>query len=194
MDKLFSLLPFLNGYPTWLRAAVLAMPPLYGLAVVLLYVFAPTPVVAIETLRRFATLGKKDFVALDVTVRNPTAAIATVTTAQLELYAGVKPEGGLLSATAVSATYSVETTEQGVIVQSDQDKLPFAVTVTKPYTGNSYERMTLPLSQQIDAGKVDRFILLLRSVGIGFPAHDTVSLQLTYNGDQRSAPLTLSLK
>jgi hypothetical protein len=146
-------------------------------------VFAPTPVVTIETFRRFAALNKKDFVALDITVRNPTAAVATITAAELELYSGSKPAGGLLGATTVSTTYSVETTDQAVIVQSNHDTLPLEATVIKPYSGNPYERLTLPLSQQIEREKSIALLSCCEPRGFSFrrtiPSNSSSSITAT---------------
>lgn len=193
MKALLELVPFLNGYPLALRAVMLALPPLYVLVFVLLYVLAPPPVVSIETLRRLAGLGP-DALGLDITVRNATSAVANITAADIQLYSGAKPEGGLASALTVSATYKVEKTEQAAVVVSDQDKTQHEAMVTRPYAGNPFTRTTLALAQQVKAGEIDRFIVLLRGREIVLPAHDVVEVKLDYNGTKETAPGVLKLR
>lgn len=193
MKSLLELIPYLNVYPVWVRLVVLSLPPLYALLLLFLFILAPSPVVAIESFRRLVT-QQQNLIALDITVRNATSTLANVTGAELELYGGEKPQGGLLSALAASATYTVEKTDAGVLVHSDQDKFPQQAKTVRPYANNSYTRMTLPLAQQVKAGEVDRFILLVRPSEVATPDHDTVELKLDYNGDKVTAPSILKLK
>jgi|HubBroStandDraft_4_1064222.scaffolds.fasta_scaffold11920_3 hypothetical protein len=192
MKALLELVPFLNGYPIWVRGAVVGLPPIYALGVALLYVLAPAPTLRIDIVRPVKT-NNADTLSLEVIVRNATAAVVNITTARLELYGGEKPEGGLSGALTVSAVYTVEKANDGSQVVSDQDKLPHDVAVTRPYAGNSYTRVDLPLAQEVDAGKSDRFIIVLHGPKIREPQHNKVELELTYNGDQRSNAYVLDL-
>ncbi|HVZ54178.1 MAG TPA: hypothetical protein VG986_19580 [Pseudolabrys sp.] len=195
MKSLLELVPFLNGYPLWLRATIISLPPLYTLAVALLYVYAPpppVPVLTIDTIRRLAAMPP-DILGLDVIVHNPTTIVANITEAVIELYAGQKPTGGLASALTVSGTYRVEKTDEGLAV-SDESKFVQTVSVVRPYAGQSYARLTVPLAQTAKAGAGDRFVILLRGAEIVQPDHNKVEVTLGYNDGKTSPPMVIPLK
>ncbi|MGH6812335.1 MAG: hypothetical protein ACREDM_08330 [Methylocella sp.] len=173
------------------------LPPLYVLAFVLLKVYEPAPppppLIRIDDVQRQASTVKGALL-LNVIVANPTLARVNITAAKIELFSGQRPEGGLASAIRNSAKYTVESDANKLIAYSDQSEFRTEVEMTRPYAGNSYTRLTIPLQQQISAGGTDAFLIALGEPALILPEHDTLAVTLHYNGATDSAPREIKLK
>jgi hypothetical protein len=193
----FVLLP--AGYPNWLRATMAVLPPLYVVAFVLLKVYEPSPPpppppqIRIDDVQRKASTVKGALV-LNVIVANPTSARVNITAAKIELFAGERPEGGLASVIRNSAKYTVETDSDHLVAYSDQSAFRTEVEMKRPYAGNSYTLLTIPLQQQVPAGGTDAFLIALGEPKLVLPEHDTLAVTLRYDGAADSAPREIKLK
>lgn len=191
-----ELIPILSGYPYWIRAIMLGLPPLYLFTLVMLKLFEPQPPppqVRIDDVQR-QTSKVKDAVVLNVIVANPTSANANVTAANIELFSGQRPEGGLASALRSSAKYVVAKDAGKLAVYSDQSAFPTEAQMSWPYARSTYTRLAIPLQQQIAAGGSDAFIIAFSEPALILPEHDTLSISLHYNGASDSSPREIKLK
>ena len=185
-----------SGYPNWLRATMAVLPPLYVVAFVLLKVYEPSPPppqIRIDDVQRKASTVKGALV-LNVIVANPTSARVNITAAKIELFSGERPEGGLASVIRDSAKYTVETDSDKLVAYSDQSAFRTEVEMKRPYAGNSYTLLTIPLQQQVPAGGTDAFLIALSEPALVLPEHDTLAVTLYYNGTTDSAPREIKLK
>ena len=177
IDKVAALLP---TYPYAVRAVMFGGLVVWTLAYALLVFFAPSPEPARITMARFAALVDAPRLALEFGLENNTGKAALVSEAFLQFYAGEIPEGGLATKQDVTAVYKIETQPSGGLALDDGSGFPDPVMLTRPYAGQSYQEVRIPLSQSIGDKGTDRFRIVLQDAAILDGANSHVKATLTY--------------
>jgi len=175
----------LNTYPLWVRLVVVAWVSVTGVGYALLLVMAPPAppaVLHVNELRIARISGHADFTGFDIYVGNGLAVSAQITGMEMELYKKERPAGGLQSSEDITATYFVDSGGAHKVGSPVVE----SVTAERPYAGNDYTRLTLPLSQTVDAGKSDRFLVALKRGEAILPTQNLAAVTLIYNGGQKT--------
>lgn len=117
--------------------------------------------------------------ALELALRNPTAAPVTVTEIKLEFVPGERPTAGLQSGVRETVQYELFEID-GDWMARDENALSSQVTVRKPFDGIDYAVATLDASEGIEAGKLHRLIVLMPRGALYGPEADTVIASVKY--------------
>jgi hypothetical protein len=195
IKEMLDLVPLLSGYSTPVRAIMFGLPPLYAFAFVMLKIFEPSaapPTLSVDDIQK--QIAPAGVFAVNVIVANPTGGRVNVTAANLELFAGARPQGGLSSKVRKPAKYVVVNEAGKLAVYSDPNAFPSEAQAVRPYAGSSYVRVSIPLQEQLAAGGGASFVLAVDDSVLSLTDNDTLAITLRYDGEKESPSREIKLK
>lgn len=177
--ELLKIKALLQTYPGWVPVLMFATALLWVVCYSALAFFAPPPNLDLVDFRPTNFSDRPGVLAVEVRLANRTGNVVSLRSAQLELYSGERPTGGLASLDTLSARYTIRhaTGGRGYEV-STGDLTARPVEVGRPYAGQDFFRLTVPLSQSIENQKTDRFALEIDEVTIAASSVDRIRLVL----------------
>lgn len=198
MKDLVDVIPFLQAYEPWVRWLVLLWLLLTAGLIGVLVLAERTPSVAprlvIDALR-IPAAAKRTPLTLDLLVRNPAPSAAQLVELQLALYGEQKPAGGLQSFSSESATYVLAAGDAAgqLLVAPAGGGLQYPVQINRPFQGQDYVELNIPLSQAVKKDETDRFVIRFDTDALPGPGHRNLEAVIRYNGDLLTAPYVVGI-
>jgi len=199
MKDFIDVVPFLQSYEAWVKWLVVTWLLLTAiLGAVLLFanrVAESEPQVNIDDFR-LAFEAKQNDLMLDILVRNPLSQTAQLVELRLAFFGEQKPRGGLQSSKSESATYLLADGADSDILSTggDWEKYRYQTKIKYPFTGQNYAEVSIPLSQSVNKGKTDRFIVRFETRQLPEENHQNIEAVIRYNGDLLTDARTINLR
>jgi len=199
MKEFIDVVPFLQSYEAWVRwLVVLWLIYTASLGGVLLFAnrkVALDQKVTIDDFRLVADSAQRGLM-LDLLVHNPLPIAAQLVELQLTFYGEQKPKGGLQSFSSESATYvladgaNINSLSAGEV----EEKFRYHTQIKYPFAGQDYAEVSIPLSQTVNKGKTDRFIVRFETKQLPKETHHHIEATIRYNGDKLTKVRTVALQ
>lgn len=187
--EVLSFITSLPTYPLWVRLIMLVTAIIWFSAYVLLVFFAPTPPPKELSLNDFRQIFSETIpngLSLNVMVTNNTGETVVLTQARLIYYQDVISMGGLQSYQEISVEYLISRKGEHFFVTAHNGHSSRArVPLIRPYAGQPQMEVVIPISQTIQSGESDRFILTLLD-GLSLDSKiNKVQITMNYNDDMK---------
>lgn len=201
MKNLIEVMPLLQTYPAWVKWLV-AFWLVYTTAILMLLIFVrrndtSDPQVTIDEFRLVEGSTRGCHLTLELLTRNTLPQTAQLVELQLAFYSGQKkPRGGLHSYASESASYVLfdDISTPGLLVGEVRDEHRHKTEIKYPFAGQEYAEISLPISQTIDQGGTDRFMICFETDQLPKKSHRNIEATIRYNGNKRTEIRTIPLE